>query len=362
MIVGGQQRVRVRRQVDPDDLGALVHHMVDEAGVLVAEPVVVLAPDMARQQVVQARDRPPPRYVVGDLEPLGVLVDHRVDDVDERLIAVEQAVPTSEQVPLEPTLALVLGEHLDHPSGAGEVLVHLRPEEFGVPLLGGGVEHGLQAIGRGLVGAEDPEVVGIEPHHLGQPLTEHSGGFGHRSARGGYVHAVVPEVGQPQILQQQPTVGVRVVTHPQRARRRQLGDRGVEFAVLVEQFVGPVGGQPVREHLQMLRGVAGAGERNLVCAPGSRGLLAVDVVRAGPPLRGAEDDHRPARPPLVTLSGPRFDLRDLVEHRVEESREPPVGVRDVAVLLRLEEVGVVAVTDHQAAKFIVSEYGPAQSD
>ncbi len=161
VVVGGQQRVGVRRQVDPDDLGALVDHVVDEAGVLVAEAVVVLAPDMAGQKVIQARDRSPPRNVVGDLEPLGVLVEHRVDDVDERLVAVEQAVPTGEQVALQPTLALVLGQHLDHAAGAGEVLVDLRSEELGVPLLVGRVEDGLQTIRRGLVGPEDTEVVGL---------------------------------------------------------------------------------------------------------------------------------------------------------------------------------------------------------
>src|SRR5712671_635109 len=107
MIVGGQQGVRVRWQVDPDNRGALVDYMVDEAWVLVAEPIVVLAPNMAREKIIQACDRPTPRDVVGDLEPLGMLVDHRVDDVDERLVAVEQAVPPGEQVSLEPPLALV---------------------------------------------------------------------------------------------------------------------------------------------------------------------------------------------------------------------------------------------------------------
>ena len=41
-----EQRVGVRRQVDPDDLGLLVHDVVDEARVLVAEAVVVLPPDV----------------------------------------------------------------------------------------------------------------------------------------------------------------------------------------------------------------------------------------------------------------------------------------------------------------------------
>ena len=57
MVVGGKQRVGVRRQVDAHDGRALVDHVVDEAGILVAEAVVVLTPDMAGQQVIQARQR-----------------------------------------------------------------------------------------------------------------------------------------------------------------------------------------------------------------------------------------------------------------------------------------------------------------
>ena len=60
-----QQGVGVRRQVDPDHLGLLVHHVVDEARVLVGEAVVVLPPDVRGQQVVQRGDRPPPGDAAG---------------------------------------------------------------------------------------------------------------------------------------------------------------------------------------------------------------------------------------------------------------------------------------------------------
>jgi hypothetical protein len=46
-----------------------------------------------------------------------VLVEHRIDDVDERLVAVEESVPPGEQVALKPPLALVLAEHFHHAPG-----------------------------------------------------------------------------------------------------------------------------------------------------------------------------------------------------------------------------------------------------
>ena len=63
-------------------------------------------------RIVERGDRPPPGDVPGDLQPLGVLVEHRVDDVDERLVGIEEAVAAGEQVAFEPALALVLAEHL----------------------------------------------------------------------------------------------------------------------------------------------------------------------------------------------------------------------------------------------------------
>jgi hypothetical protein len=44
VIGGGQQAVDIRRQVDASDMGILVHHHVQESGILVGEAVVVLAP------------------------------------------------------------------------------------------------------------------------------------------------------------------------------------------------------------------------------------------------------------------------------------------------------------------------------
>ena len=48
--------------------------------------------------------------VLADVQPLGVLVDHRIDDVSERLVGVEEAVPAGEQVPLQPADELCLGD------------------------------------------------------------------------------------------------------------------------------------------------------------------------------------------------------------------------------------------------------------
>ena len=46
MVGDGEQAVGIGRQIDADDLGLLVHDVIDEAGVLVGEPVVILPPDM----------------------------------------------------------------------------------------------------------------------------------------------------------------------------------------------------------------------------------------------------------------------------------------------------------------------------
>ena len=134
-----QQCVGVRRQVHPHHFGPLVGDVVDEAGILMRCAVVVLTPNMGCQKVIQRCDRPPPRQVPTAGQPLGVLVEHRVDDVHERLVAVEQPVPAGEQVALEPALTQMLGEHLHHAALRPEVLV-VGPG-LGQPRLVGRLEH-----------------------------------------------------------------------------------------------------------------------------------------------------------------------------------------------------------------------------
>ena len=110
----------------------------------------------SESRIVERRDRPPPRDLCADLQPLGVLVEHRVDDVDERLVAVEEPVPPGQQVALEPALAEVLAQDL-HDAAVGREMV-VGPAALGLPRPVGGLEHRAQAVRGGLVGAEEAEV------------------------------------------------------------------------------------------------------------------------------------------------------------------------------------------------------------
>ena len=118
-----QQRVGIRRQIDAHDIRFLVHHVIDEAGVLVTEPVVILPPDVGGQQIIERGDRPPPRNIVADLQPLGMLIEHRVDDVNERLVAGKKPVPAAQEIPFQPPLALVLTEHFHHAAVRSQMIV-----------------------------------------------------------------------------------------------------------------------------------------------------------------------------------------------------------------------------------------------
>ena len=54
MVEHRQEAVGVRRQIDPNDVRLLVDHVIEEAGVLVGEAIMVLLPDVRGEQVVQA--------------------------------------------------------------------------------------------------------------------------------------------------------------------------------------------------------------------------------------------------------------------------------------------------------------------
>ena len=59
----GQQCVRIWWEIHADDFRLLVHHVVNEAGVLMTKAVVILAPDVGREQVIQRGNGAPPGNV-----------------------------------------------------------------------------------------------------------------------------------------------------------------------------------------------------------------------------------------------------------------------------------------------------------
>ncbi len=112
-----------------------------------------------------------------------MLIEHRIDDVNERFIAAEEAVPAGEQVTFEPTLALMLAQHLhDTPVGSDMRIGRLDLGDRG-PCRD--VEHSVPAIRGRLIRAEDAEVAAllVQLHDVADVRTLHARRFGVDGAR-----------------------------------------------------------------------------------------------------------------------------------------------------------------------------------
>ena len=178
-VVGdGQQTVGIRRQVDADDLGLLVDDMIDEAGVLVAEAVVVLPPDVRGEQDIKRGEGAPPGDLPGHLQPLRMLIEHRANDVNESLVAGEQAMAAREHVALQPSLALVLAQHLEDAPVRGEMVI--TEEGIGHPLPLRDLEDRVEAVRDRLIRPEEAEVPlrRVQREHVAQETAQDAGIFG----------------------------------------------------------------------------------------------------------------------------------------------------------------------------------------
>src|SRR5215472_5107160 len=100
-----KKAVCVRRQIDPHHIGFLVDHVIDEAGILVGESVVVLTPDMGGKQIVEGGNRAPPLDMARDLQPFCMLVEHGIHNMDKGFITGEKSVPAGKKIAFEQPLA-----------------------------------------------------------------------------------------------------------------------------------------------------------------------------------------------------------------------------------------------------------------
>ena len=277
-----------------------------------AEAVVVLPPDERGQQVVQRGDRPPPGDVPRHLQPLGVLVEHRVDDVDEGLVAREEAVPAGQQIAFQPALALVLAEDFHHPAVRVQVVV--VGQRLGDPGAVGDFEHVLPAVGVGLVRAEEAEVLAVQVHlHDVAEELAHDAASLRRHARRGWARPrrSPRKSGSFRSLSSRPPLACGLALMRFSPWGGSSASSGIKRARLVEQLLRLVALHPGFEDLDV-PGLGHVGHRHLVRAPVTFGLLAIDLLRAGPALGRAEDDHGPERPlGEAILAGIGLDRLDL---------------------------------------------------
>ena len=188
----------------------------------------------------------------------------------------------------------MLGEDLDDAARRCELVV--ARADLGIPLTIGDVEDVAEPVGRGLVGAEDAEVVRVPADDVGEEPPEHAHRLARLRRRPLDRHGICAKVRQVEIAQAQPAVRIRVGAHPTFAVGCQRTQLRPERAALVEQLLGVVAPQPLLEQGAVLVVVARVRQRHLMRAPGVLHLKAVDLARPRPALRRAQDDHRPARP------------------------------------------------------------------
>jgi hypothetical protein len=72
------------------------------------EAVMVLPPDRRGNEQIQGGNWPAPRQLAADLQPFAMLVEHRIDYVNKRLVAGKKAMPPAEKIRFQPALQGVL--------------------------------------------------------------------------------------------------------------------------------------------------------------------------------------------------------------------------------------------------------------
>jgi hypothetical protein len=85
-----------------------------------------------------------------------MLIEHRVDDVNEGDVAGKEAVPAGQEIALQSPLALVFAEHLHHPPIRRQMIIIRKAVRHPSPV--GDFQDVLPAIGIVFVRTEEAEI------------------------------------------------------------------------------------------------------------------------------------------------------------------------------------------------------------
>ena len=158
MVGDGQQSISIRRQIDAHNFGFFVDNVVNKSRVLMRKTVVILSPNVRCEQIIQRRNRSPPRNLPGYFQPFGVLVEHRINDVDKGFVARKKPVPSGQKIAFEPTLTKMFAQNFHHATVVGKMIVGrqnaFRPRSIRR------FKNRAQTVRRSFVGTEQAKVFG----------------------------------------------------------------------------------------------------------------------------------------------------------------------------------------------------------
>ncbi len=227
-----------------------------------------------------------------------------------------------QQIPLKPTLTLVLAQHrIKHLAlGRQEFIILYFPR---VPLSIGDLEYRPQQVRECLVGTKYAEITLplIEFGYVAQESPQHLGIVAFDGARRGHMHRVVMKVRHSEIMQQQAAIGMGVGAHPPIAFRRKLLELRDESAARIEQFLGFIALHPGLEQRHVIEMVRVHEHRHLMRPEGALDLEPVDEFRSGPTFRRFQHDHRPSRTRRVAgAARMRLDAPDIFDRGFHHGR------------------------------------------
>ena len=158
-------------------------------------------------------------------------------------------------------------------------------------------------------------------------------------------------------------VRVGIGADTQLAGRHKGRHLGAHLALGRKELLGLVGAQPLAQHAEVLVGIFGARERHLMGAPGVLGLLAINLLGAGPTLGRTEHDHGIgrtdhglARSGLSHSGG--LDVADLIEDLLKQGGKTRMNAR-VALVVKAgdKEMRLIAHALKELGELLVGHTG-----
>ena len=128
-----------------------------------------------------------------------MLVEHRIDDVDEGFVAGEKAMSAREQISFEPSFALVLAQDLHHPAVRRNMVV--AGNYFRGRTTVGHLEYRTPAVRRRFVRTENAEGFGVQFDHVADQFALDARSFRTHATGFRNLHRVVSEIRKVQVAQ-----------------------------------------------------------------------------------------------------------------------------------------------------------------